>query len=182
MSIFLEFLEDLPESQEAGLSHAKHSEPAPYLPEVGGPTALHSTQHVHLLSNVPHQEVASLAGGEPQGVTQMTQGHLSAGLPGPGRQGAGRWGGGHSPQVICRLTRKTEKQVTICDHSVSYVRKGKITPEGESEKALCRRWHLSQVLKKIGKERPSRGRKLRLALECSPQLSRRKAAVSCPQR
>lgn len=77
VSVLLEFLENLPESREAGLSHAKHGEPTLHLPKVGGPTAPQSAQHIHLLSNIPHQEVASLAGGEPQGVTQMAQGHLS---------------------------------------------------------------------------------------------------------
>lgn len=62
MSILLEFLEDLPKPREAGLSHAEHSEPALHLPEVGGPTALQGAQRVHLLSNIPHQEVAALAG------------------------------------------------------------------------------------------------------------------------
>jgi len=60
VSIFLEFLEHLPETREAGLSHAKHGEATPHLPEVGGPTAPHSAQYIHLLSNIPHQEVASL--------------------------------------------------------------------------------------------------------------------------
>lgn len=76
MPVLLELLKGLPEPREAGLSHAKHGEPAPHLPEVGGPTAPQSTQQVRLLSNVPHQEVASLAVGEPQGATEMTQGHL----------------------------------------------------------------------------------------------------------
>lgn len=43
--------------------------------------------------------------------------------------------------------------------------KGKTTPpEWESEKASCRRWHLSQALKKKSRERHSRDRKLKLAV------------------
>ena len=64
VSILLEFLEDPPESGEGGLPHAEHGEPTPHLPEVGGPTALHGAQNIHLLNNIPHQEVATLAGGE----------------------------------------------------------------------------------------------------------------------
>lgn len=94
VSVLLEFLEDLPEPREAGLSHAKHGEPAPRLPEVGGPTAPQGPQQVHLLCNIPHQEVASLAVEEPEGDTEMTQGHLlQAGLcPSPRRRGSGRRG------------------------------------------------------------------------------------------
>lgn len=76
VSILLEFLEDLPETREAGLSHAKHGKPAPHLPEVGGPTASQGAQLVHLLSNIPYQEVASLAVEEQEGHTEMTQEHL----------------------------------------------------------------------------------------------------------
>lgn len=88
MSILLEFLEDLLEPQEAGLPHAKYGKPAPHLPKVGGPTAPHGAQQVYLLSNIPHQEVATLAMGEPQGVIEMTQGNLQAVLcPRPQRMG-----------------------------------------------------------------------------------------------
>lgn len=58
--ILLEFLQDPPEPQEAGLSHAKHWEATPHLPEVGSPTALQGAQYVHLLSDVTHQEIATL--------------------------------------------------------------------------------------------------------------------------
>lgn len=111
VSVLLEFLEDLPETREAGLSHAKHGEPAPHLPEVGGPTAPQGAQQVHLLSNIPHQEVASLAVEEPEGDTEMTQGHLlQAGLcPRPQGVGIGEMGRGHGPQVVCRLTEKNRR-------------------------------------------------------------------------
>lgn len=59
-SVRLEFLQDPPEPQEAGLSHAKHREAAPHLPEVGSPTALQGAQYVHLLRDVTHQEIATL--------------------------------------------------------------------------------------------------------------------------
>lgn len=111
VSILLKFLEDPPESQEAGLPHAEHRGPTPHLPEVGGPTALLSAQHVRLLGNIPHQEVASLVGREILGVTPMTQGHLyrRSSVPGPRRHGAGRWGRGHGAQVVCSLMEKADK-------------------------------------------------------------------------
>jgi hypothetical protein len=59
-SVRLEFLQDPPEPQEAGLSHAKHREASPHLPEVGSPTALQGAQYVHLLGDVTHQEIATL--------------------------------------------------------------------------------------------------------------------------
>lgn len=58
--ILLEFLQDPPEPQEAGLSHAKHREPTPNLSEVRSPTALQGTQQVHLLGDITHQKVATL--------------------------------------------------------------------------------------------------------------------------
>ena len=92
VSILLEFLEDLPEPREAGLSHAEHSEPAPHLPEVGGPTALQGAQHVHLLGHIPHQEVAALAGESHRGHSDdagtATDKALSQ-APEDGEQGAG---------------------------------------------------------------------------------------------
>lgn len=59
-SILLEFLQDPPEPQEAGLSHAKDREAAPHLPEVGSPTALQGAQYVHLFGDITHQEIATL--------------------------------------------------------------------------------------------------------------------------
>lgn len=58
--ILLEFLQDPPEPQEAGLSHAKHREAALHLPEVGSPTALQGAQYVHLFGDITHQEIATL--------------------------------------------------------------------------------------------------------------------------
>lgn len=111
MSILLEFLEDPPESREAGLSHAKHGEPIPYLPEVGGPTALSSAQDIHLLSNIPHQEVASLAGEEPQGVTLMAQGHLLLVelCPRPQRTGSREKGQGTGSSSCLQVFRKNKQ-------------------------------------------------------------------------
>lgn len=98
VSILLEFLEDPPESGEGGLPHAEHRKPTPHLPEVGGPTALHGAQHIHLLSNISHQEVASLAGEETRdgGSLKMAQGHLLQPCPRPQRirnreTGQGTW-------------------------------------------------------------------------------------------
>lgn len=54
--------------------------------------------------------------------------------------------------ILGRLSQSVGKEKTI-------------PPEGESEKASCRRWHLSQALKKESRERHCRGRKLKLAVE-----------------
>lgn len=117
MSVLLEFLEDLPEPREAGLSHTKDGEPAPHLPEVGGPTAPQSAQQVHLLSNIPHQEVASLAVEEPEGDTEMTQGHLlRAGLcPRPQEVGIGEMGRDTVLKLSAGSQKKQTRYVAICD-------------------------------------------------------------------
>lgn len=114
MSILLEFLEDLPKPREAGLSHAEHSEPALHLPEVGGPTALQGAQRVHLLSNIPHQEVAALAGESHRGHsddagTSFTDKALSQ-APEDGAQGDG------VGNMILRLSKTRGKsRENTCD-------------------------------------------------------------------
>lgn len=123
VSILLEFLEDPPESREAGLSHAKHREPTSNLPEVGGPTAPHSVQYIHLLRNVPHQKVASLAGEEPQGVTQMARDifYKWSSVPGPRGWGAETWGRDMVFKLSTSFWKKQTKCVTICGPKKSVI-------------------------------------------------------------
>ena len=56
-------------------------------------------------------------------------------------------------------------------------------PEGESKKASCRRWHLSQDLRKESREKHCRDRKLKTKAACrvSLQLPGEKTNVSHPE-
>lgn len=68
--------------------------------------------------------------------------------------------------------------------SYSVGREKTTLPEGESKKASCRRWHLSQDLRKDSREKHYRDRKLKTKAACRVrlQLPGQKTNISHPER